>query len=291
MTPQQPCPPLRPRPPRLVIFTLRESLQAQTLWLCAMVVLALAGLSLATAGAALQEAAVFADTSLYLIVDTGILFLGLLWGARAYTRDFSARGLAEILCPMGFPRWRLLWARAQGTALLLGGATVVLYAGRAAALFVLGGSAWAARGSPATLWITMPLLTFCKGMVAWSLGLCLNTFMAPTISFLSGLFLFLIGFLSTGFKNLDVASHAAPSAVALQQLSPLQHVLLKASALWDPQQLIVAFEAGAWEELTPLGVLRRIAWAAAVTLFGGLIACWRAVRKDIATAAGGNHSS
>ena len=259
-------------------LTWRENLGGQVVWIAAgtgvLILTALAALS----GAALTYQDRLVDVSTYFLVDAVTFLTGLFLGAGLFSRDFTSRGLAELLVPRGVGKHTLYLGRLSGLASLLAALALVLFLFRGVAFALADGS----QGAFSHAALVMFLFCATKTALALSVGALLGVFVRPVIALLAGIGLFLFGHFSSGVSGLHGVAEEGGALV-----SPVLGVLFRIVRVWNPNFLVLESFQGGWETPTVGEVLLRLSWGAgAIALCATLGAC-AARMKEVGAARAG----
>jgi hypothetical protein len=257
---------------RLCKLTWHENIRGQVLWIAAGVGVLILSAVAVMSGAALSHQDRLLDVSTYFLVDATLFLTAVFVGAQVFPRDFSNRGLAEILVPSGYGKAPLYLARLAGHASLLGLLCIVLFVFRHAAFHL-------ADAGKAGAWNVTFLMAAFSGLKL-TVALCVAAFLGivtrPVIAMLGTLALFLFGHFSSGVTGLRGLAENPEELV-----SGPAAFLFKAFRIWNPNFLVLESFQGAWESPMPEELALRFAWGAgAVLVFAGLGAAM-AQGKDV----------
>jgi hypothetical protein len=251
---------------RLCKLTWLENLKGQIIWIaCGVGVLILCAVAVLS-GAALTHQGRLLDVSTYFFIDATLFLTALFIGAQAFPRDFTNRGLAELLVPTGTLKGVLYLSRLTGHATLLIVLAAFLFLFRHAA-FLLAQSTDSAATATTLL---MFLLTSLKLTLALCVAAALSVFTRPIISMLGTIALFLFGHFSSGVSGLS-----GIDAQADRLLSQESALLFKFFRIWNPNSLVLESFQGAWETPSLVELTTRISWgvgAIFVFLAAGILA-------------------
>ena len=257
---------------RLCKLTWLESLKGQVLWIaCGVGVLILCAVAVLS-GAALSHQDRLLDVSTYFFVDATLFLTALFIGSQAFPRDFTNRGLAEILVPGGILKGVLYLSRLAGHASLLVTLAAFLFLFRHVAFALADSTGAGAFDTTVSMW----LLSSLKLTLALCAAALLGIFTRPIIAMLGTLGLFLFGHFSSGLSGLR-GLEADPGHLVTQETA----FLLKAFRLWNPNALVLESFQGAWESPDARELTLRVAWGVgAIAVFAALGAL-SAQRKEI----------
>lgn len=257
---------------RLCVLTWFENLRGQVVWIAfgvgTLILCAMALLS----GAALSHQGRLLDVSTYFLIDATLFLTGLFVGAQVFPRDFSNRGLAEILAPAGFPKALLFLSRVAGHASLLVVLGAFLFLFRHGA-FALADSLDAGQTQVTAL---MAVLSSFKLTLALCVSAFFGIFTRPVVAMLGTLALFLFGHFSTGITGLQGLTEN-PESLVSKEIAFLFHFF----RIWNPNFLVLESFQGAWESPGTAELLSRLAWGAGAIGAFATVGALLAHAKDV----------
>ncbi|MCA2958955.1 MAG: hypothetical protein IOD12_01795 [Silvanigrellales bacterium] len=257
---------------RLCVLTWLENLRGQVVWIaCGVGVLILCAVAVLS-GAALSHQERLLDVSTYFFIDATLFLTALFMGSQVFPRDFSNRGLAEILVPGGFPKSLLFLSRMAGHATLLVALGLVLFLFRHAA-FALADSSVAASIAVTPLMLILSALKL-------TLTLCVSAFFGihtrPVVAMLGTLALFLFGHFSSGVSGLRGLADD-PERLVSGELA----FLFQFFRIWNPNFLVLESFQGVWESPPGSELALRVAWGASAIAFFALVGAVSVQMKDV----------
>lgn len=263
----------------LIRLTAIEGFLGQIFWVALTAGGVLVALATLMSGAALNHAGRLVDVSSYFLVDMVCFLVAAFMGAGLFAKNFSPRGLSELLVPMGVPREGLMAARILGECCALLAMVAALYTVRTLSLALTLLHPESPQGTLAGILSTstwMAVFTFTKACLALAVAGFLGCVTRPVIAILGTVAFFFLGHYSsavTGLRGVGAGSGGPGTEV-----SPLADALVKAFRVWNPNHLILESFDGSWEAIDAQAFVARVGWGAlAFACF--LLLCFAGVRN------------
>jgi hypothetical protein len=260
---------------RFLVLSHKEFLKSQLGWIALAVTLISVLLSALMGEASLSGEQRLLETSTYFLVDIGVIFVAAFSGSTTFAKDFSSRGMAEILVPRGLSRAQLLVYRFLGQWVNLLLLTLICHLFRWACLEFL-----APKPVDRSVILPMILFTFFKSGLTLALAWGLAVLARPVIALLGCLCFMAFGSVSA---NLAALSQIKPGGLlpGEELVSEKMSWGLKLLRLWNPNHLTLSSYGAHWETFSLMEFLGRLAWGVgAISLFI-CIACALVSRKPI----------
>lgn len=259
----------------VLTLTLREHLRGQLLWTTGFVSVLLLLLVALLSGSALTHENRVLDVFSYYINDQVLLFIAIFSGAAIFTQDFSARGIAELLIPSGYPRHLILLVRMLGFVIVLCMLALFIFAIKSFLLPLLTDFPQAGNHRAHMFMLLLSLLKSIAGLTVATLLGCLAR---PIFAVLATITLFSVGHITASFDSLI---HSANNSVPMEELGFLSASFYKIFSFWDPGILVLESVRGQWVIPDSQSLLAAGVWAAGVILFSGGLAMLSVSRADI----------
>lgn len=259
----------------VLTLTLREHLRGQLMWTTGFVSVLLLLLVALLSGVALSHENRVLDVFSYYINDQVLLFIGIFSGAAIFTQDFSARGIAELLIPSGYPRHLILLVRMLGFVIVLCMLALFIFSIKSFLLPLLTDFPQAANYRVHMFMFFLSLLKSISGLTVATLLGCVAR---PIFAVLATITLYSVGQITASFDSLmHSANHTTPS----EELGFLSTILYKVFSIWNPGILVLESVHGQWVIPDPQSLMAACVWATGVILLSGGLAMLSVSRADI----------
>lgn len=239
------------QPKAIVHLTLVENFKGQIFWVAAAVGVVCLALAAILSGAALTTEAWLFDSTSYFLSDVTLFLTAALLGSFLFAKDFSNRGLAEIILVRGMNREQLLFYRLFAHCLSLLLLSLLMVLSRSIA-FILP-----TEPAHSTFLATFYMFAFTtlKAWVACALATFLGIHTRPVIAFLGTTALFAFGHFATGISGITGIIDAENSPISAKV-----SFLLKIFRVWNPNSLVLESFQGHWNLPTGPNLFYSLMW-------------------------------
>jgi hypothetical protein len=248
------------------LLTLQENFKGQIVWIAIAVGLFVLGLGAFLSGAAVSHQDRMFDTTSYFVIDLVVFFTSCIIGSQVYSKDFSNRGICELLIPKGTSRVSILSARILSHLFLLFPLVIFMYVFRFLGFFFV-----AALEMPSlALTISMVAYTWLKACAGFTLAAFLGCLVRPVVALLGSITLFFLGHYQAGVTALADNGN--------DEISQSTQNLIQIFKFWNPNFLVVQSYKGVWEQFTGADFLMRVCWGVLIVgcfFFFALSASWK----------------
>lgn len=239
-----PIPNRKPPKSALIFMTLQENLGGQLVWVLLTMCCVGVAFAWAMSGTAPAAEAGFLATTTALLSEGVLLAYGLFQGASLVARDFTSRGLCELLVPHGVGRSHILLARVLAHLTTLGLLAVALSGLRYGVLFAFVGVR-----EPALASVQLGTLGWVRGCVVFTLATWLGAGVRPLLAQLGTAALFLCGHYTGPLATVQGGISRLEGGDDTQVLGPLAGFFLRLAQVWDPTQWVVPWNGQSWDTL------------------------------------------
>jgi ABC-type multidrug transport system permease subunit len=252
-------------------MTTHEHLSGQIVWIALGVGVITLAMTAFISDAALSHQARMVDLSTYFLIDMVSLLTAVFTGSSVFSKDFSNRGIAELVIPSGMSRSSLILWRISAHGINIFVVTAILFLTRQLAFLI-------AQVTTATMLrdsLTMFLFCSLKTILALAVATCLGCFTRPVVALLGTMTLFLLGHFSSGISGArGIADEGAP-------VSPVTEFLLKVLRIWNPNNLVLESLKGTWETPKWPELVTRVGWGLAAIAVFAILAALIVRKRDV----------